>query len=312
MSTEAVHYIGVDVAKLTLEISPFDRGHVSLPNTRAGIRALLRRSKRINVQPIVCCEATGGYEKLLVNLALAEPVPVVLVNPKQVRDYARSRGIMAKTDRIDARVIAEFAQQNQPPCLKPKAAWTDALQDLVQRRECLVAQALQERNRLDPKPGAEILSSIRRHLKYLQNEITRIETKIEMLISQHPELKSASERLQQVKAIGPVTALTLLASIPELGTLNDKQVTALVGLAPFNHDSGNHCGRRSIRGGRSQTRRALYMAAVTARTHNPILRTFYKRLTDKGKPPKVALTAVMRKLITLANRIMADPQFTPA
>lgn len=309
---DQIVYIGIDVAKHTLEIAPFDKGGNSISNTPKDIRALFRRISRLSLPAVLCCEATGGYEKTLVSLALAADHPVAILNPKQVRDYARSKGILAKTDRIDAQVIADFAAQNRPQPMEAPSPSQAALRSLVTRRSSLVDMRKDELNRLDPEPDPETKKSIKRHLRWIDKEIAAIESKIRTLINEHPDLKAASKRLQQVKGIGPNTTQVLLANVPELGRLEDRKVVALVGLAPFNNDSGNWKGRRSIRGGRSQVRKVLYMAAVTALTHNPILKAFYKRLIAKGKPPKVAIVAVMRKLLTLANRIIADPEFIPA
>lgn len=311
MSDEPV-YIGIDVSKEALELSAFDRGASSVTNRSAGIRSLFRRIEKLATPVVLCCEATGGYERLLMGEALKREIPAVLLNPKRVRDFARSKGILAKTDRIDAAVIAEFARQYQVKPAPAPPAWQPELQQLISRRESLLELRTMERNRLDPAPEASVTKSIRRTLGFLDKEIKRIEAQIEALINRHHELQDSLLRLQAVPSIGSITAQTLLASMPELGTLSDKQVTSLAGLAPFNADSGTMRGYRRIKGGRTQARRVLYMAAVSAIQHNPILKEFYARLKTNGKPSKVALTAVMRKILILSNRIMADPDFVPA
>lgn len=309
--TDETVYIGIDVAKAELEICRIGSPQHAVPNHRNEIRKWLRTIKRNDEQVMLCCEATGGYEATLIALAMEADIPVALLNPKRVRDFARSRGILAKTDKIDAAIIAAFGQQNRPSPLQMKPAGLVRLQELVARREVLVDARKNEANRLDPLPSTEVQRSIRRVMSALTREIEKTEALLEQLIEEDTQIKEACEKLQQVPAIGPITAQTLLATVPELGRLTDKQITALVGLAPFNQDSGHGKGYRCIRGGRARARKALYMAAVVATAHNPILKTFYKKLKANGKPSKVALVAVMRKLVVLANRIMAEPEFVP-
>ena len=274
--------------------------------------SLLRRIKKVTAPIMLCCEATGGYEKLLISMALEAEVPVALLHAKAVRDFAKSKGILAKTDRIDALVIRSFAEQNQPKAIEPSPQWQADLKGLVDRREKLLLMKNAEGNRLDPLPHKEVVKSITRMQKQLNKEIQVIEASIEQLIQSAPELLESVRRLKQVKSIGDNTAQTLLAHMPELGQLGDKQVVALAGLAPYNQDSGAFRGVRRIQGGRAEVRRVLYMAALVAIRYNPILTSFYNRLKERGKPSKVAITAVMRKLIILANRIMKDPTYIPA
>lgn len=311
MSTHIV-YVGIDVSKAELEVFAEGQSLKSSPNSSRGIQSLLHQVQHLGTPVLLCCEATGGYEKLLITMALDKQVPIALVNPKRVRDFARSKGILAKTDQIDAAVIADFAAQNQPVPLAKTPSWLQELRNLTDRREALLVMRNAETNRLDPDPGPIVKKSIQHMVAVVNREIGMIDEKIHALVEANTPLREASRRLQRVKAIGPTTAHTLLASVPELGTLNDKQITALVGLAPFNRDSGQMRGQRKISGGRPQARRALYMAAVVAAHHNPVLKVFYQRLKSAGKPSKIALTAVMRKLLVLANRIMADPHFMPA
>lgn len=305
-------YIGIDVAKASLELSPFGRGKTSIENNRSSIAAFLRRVQRAQKPVMLCCEATGGYERLLIQMALDKEIPIALLNAKAVRDYAKSKGILAKTDQIDARVIQGFAEQNQPSRLEPTPQWQQELKALVDRRERLLLMENAEANRLDPMPNKLIVQSVRRMQKSLAKEIGAIEKAIEALIQSSAELQHSVKRLKQVKSIGDNTAQTLLAHMPELGKLSDKQVVALAGLAPYNQDSGAFKGARRIQGGRAEVRRVLYMAALVAIRYNPILTAFYNQLKERGKASKVALTAVMRKLIILANRIMSDPDFIPA
>jgi len=304
-------YIGIDVAKATLEVSPFDKGKSSIDNTKKALASLLRRASKLNTPIMLCCEATGGYEKLLITMALEAQIPIALLHAKAVRDFAKSKGILAKTDRIDALVIRAFAEQNKPRAIEPSPQWQADLKGLVDRRERLLLMKNAESNRLDPLPSKVLVKSITRIQKQLAKEIQVIETAIEELIQSAPELLESVRRLKQVKSIGNNTAQTLIAHLPELGQLSDKQVVALAGLAPYNQDSGAFRGVRRIQGGRAEVRRVLYMAALVAIRYNPILMTFYNRLKERGKPSKVALTAVMRKLVVLANRIMKDPNFIP-
>lgn len=305
-------YIGIDVGKHSLDLAWPDGKSQEVPNTSKGVKSLLRKVQRSWPEAILCLEATGGYERTLTALATVHEVPVALANPKRVRDYARSKGILAKTDKIDARVIRDFGQDNLPRLLKASPSWAKELNELVQRRDSMVSMRSNEKNRLDPKPEAYTLKSIQQHIRFLDRAIAQIEEAIDQTVAEYPELKLAVNRLCQVKAIGPITAKALLAAVPELGSYTDREITALTGLAPFNHDSGTHRGRRRIFGGRAEARKAVYMAAVVASQHNPILRDFYQRLLANGKPKKLALTAVMRKLMILANRIMSDPEFNPA
>lgn len=304
-------HVGIDIAKESLQIAFCDGHSFSVANTAGGIRSLIRRLQKLK-RVIVCCEATGGYESQLVRALLAAELPVALVNPRRVRDFAKSKGILAKTDSIDAAVLCEFAQQNQPKCLRRLPEYLQELKDLLIRRDQLTEAIKTETLRLDPVPSKPIRQSIQAHLRFLQRQLQKIEDFIEQLIEANEPLAVQLQSYTQVKSLGKQSALHLIAFVPELGQISDKQAAALVGLAPFNVDSGQFRGKRIIRGGRSRVRKVLYMAAVSARQHNPILRDFYNRLIQQGKPPKVALTAVMRKLVTLANRIASDPEFVPA
>jgi transposase len=304
-------YVGVDVSKALLQVDPFDNAAPEVPNTTRCIRALVRRLLA-HGNVIVCCEATGGYQNLLVAELLAAEIKVAVVNPKQVRDFARSKGILAKTDKIDAHVLTLFGQQNHPIPVRPRPDWAERLQALLVRRNELVDMRREERSRLDPKPTTEVQSLIKSHLRVLDKYIAVIETKIHQMIKDHEDLRVQVNRLTQVKSLGMMSALNLITFVPQLGHITDNQAAALVGVAPYNNDSGKMKGKRTTRGGRSRVRKVLYMAALSAKAHNPVLREFYNRLIIKGKPKKVALTAVMRKLVVLANRLYADPCFQPS
>ncbi len=234
-------YMGVDVSKATLELSAFDEDRQSVTNTHQGIRSLITRILQSEQSVIVCCEATGGYEKLLVAMMMAAGIPVCLLNAKRVRDFARSKGILAKTDSIDAEVIAAFGRQNQPIPLQVPPDGRAELELLINRRKALVDLRRQELNRLDPEPEPFIRSSIQRMIRVFDREILRMEQQLEKVIHTHPDLQAAEEKLLKVQSFGRITVQTLLAKVPELGSLNDKQITALVGLAPFNRTAVS-CG----------------------------------------------------------------------
>lgn len=310
MSKSSV-YIGVDVAKAELVLDRFDRGSTTVPNTTKAIESLAKRILKLSGEVVVVCEASGGYERLLLATLMAKAIPVALVNPKRVRDYARSRGILAKTDKIDASVLSAFGTDSNPRTLKPASPRLDSIRALLIRRWEITAMITQEKARLDPEPPKQVARLIRSHIKNLQQQQVKILESIETIVADDQQLGEKRKRLQQIQSIGPLTSLSLLVFLPELGHLSDNQAAALSGLAPYNDDSGTHRGKRITRGGRTRLRNALYMSAVCASKSNPVLSPFYHRLISKGKPPKLALTAVMRKLVVLANRCLADPTFQP-
>lgn len=305
-------YIGVDVSKETLELSCFDKKPRTVPNTTAGIRRLIKRIEPLDGPVLVCCEATGGYEKLLATALLTAGIPIAVVNAKRARDFGKSKGILAKTDPIDAELLASFARVHQPRTLGVRPAWLPILQAFLGRREEILAMIKQEKSRLDPLPDKSVAKLIRKHIKQMELQLHEIEQQIETLCSESAELKHSVKRITQVKGMGELSALALLGFVPELGSISDKQASALVGVAPFNRDSGKFRGQRHTTGGRQKVRRILYMAALSAKRYNPILREFYNSLIARGKPFKVAIVAVMRKLVCLANQIMTDAAFQPA
>jgi transposase len=305
-------YIGVDVAKQTLELSRFDQKTRSIPNTKAGIQRLIKRVKALEKSVLVCCEATGGYEKILASELLDGGIPIAVANAKRVRDFGKSKGLLAKTDPIDAELLAHFASVLHPRIRQPMPSWQPELQALMTRREELLGMLKQEKSRLDPLPCASVAKLIRKHVKQMEVQLKLIDQQMKELSGDSTDLKTGVERITQVKGLGELSAFAMLGFVPELGSITDQQASALVGVAPFNRDSGKFRGRRHITGGRPRVRRILYMAAVSARRSNPILRDFYNRLIIQGKPTKVALVAVMRKLVCLANQIIAEPEFQPA
>jgi transposase len=300
-------YTGLDIAKLNLQLHFAGRIH-DLPNTIAGHRRL---SKLLAVQAgvHVVCEATGGYERDVVAALHEAQLAVSVLNPARVRHFARATGQRAKTDDIDAAVLTAYGQALQP---KPTAARTEQeqqLTELVRRRvqvlETLVAQRQQAERLTLPALRRQAQSLVRR----LERDVQQIEEFLKTLRSQATPLGERVQKLEAITGVGTITALGVLAELPELGTLNRRQAAALAGLAPHPRESGQWHGRRSIGGGRAPVRRALYMAALVAARSNPLLKEFYQRLRLAGKPAKVALTAVMRKLIVLMNHLLKNPNF---
>ena len=310
MNEEKV-YIGIDVSKAILQVDIHDGKAVEVSNTTHAIRTLVKRL-HAHCRAVVCCEATGGYEKRLVAELVDAGIPVAVLNPKRVRDYARSKGILAKTDVIDARVLSAFGSQNRPKPIEKAPEWLIPLRELLVRREGLRDMLKQEKCRLDPAPSKQILRIINAHIRFMEKQLESIDAQVIALIQNSESLTEQVGRITQIKSLGLQSAAYLSAFIPELGRASDKEIAALVGVAPFNRDSGKMKGRRVTQGGRSRVRRVLYMAAVSASRSNPILRDHYQQLIKRGKPPKVALTAIMRKMVVLANRLCADPAFQPS
>ena len=280
--------LGLDVARdhLDLAVHPTQDAW-RVPNTPAGHATVVRRARALQPARIVL-EASGGYERAVDAALIAAGLPAVVVNPRQVRDFARSRNILAKTDRLDAWVLARFAAEVQPPLRPRPDAATLHLHALVTRRRQLLAIRVAEQQRRHQAPPA------------LRADF---DARLAAAIQAHPALRARAAWLQSIPGIGPVACRTLLAELPELGTLSRHQVAALVGVAPCNRDSGTWRGRRSVWGGRAAVRAALYMAALAASRANPHLRAFYQRLVAAGKPKLVALTACMRKLLVLCNAL---------
>jgi transposase len=303
-------YTGLDIAKLNLQLHLAGRLH-DLPNTAAGHRRLL---KLIAAQPgvHVVCEATGGYERDVVAALHEATVLVSVLNPARIRHFARATGQRAKTDQIDAAVLSAYGQALHPKPTAPRTELEQQLAELVRRRvqvlEILVAQRQQAQRLTVPALRRQAQSLVRR----LERDLAQIEEQLKALRTQAATLDERVQKLEAITGVGTITALSVLAELPELGTLNRRQAAALAGLAPHPRESGQWHGRRSIGGGRAPVRRALYMAALVAAHTNRQLKTFYQRLRAAGKPAKVALTAVMRKLIVLMNHVLKNPTFAPA
>lgn len=300
--------VGVDISKhrLDVHLSPIDLS-LSFDNDPDGVAQLVDALRRRTPRRVVV-ESTGGYEKALV-LGLAHArIPVALVNPRPVRDFAKAMGVLAKTDTIDARVLAQFARHVPTRLTQPRDAASEELRQLVARRRQLVDQTTATRNQIEHVTSPAVRASIQRTIAHLQTETAALETLIQDIIDADPRLKSRYDRLIQVRGVGPATARVLVTELPELGAADRKGLTALVGLAPMNDDSGKRHGPRHIRGGRSTVRRALYMAALVASRHNQVIREHYLQLTSRGKPKKVALVACMRKLLAHLNAILRNTQ----
>lgn len=300
-------FVGIDVAKeeLVVAVRPGEASWTSA-NTETGIRALVGQIRALGPTLIVL-EATGGYEIPAVSALATAALPVVVVNPRQVRDFAKSTGQLAKTDRIDAGILALFAERVRPPvrCVPDDAA--RELEAMVTRRRQLIDMLQAERNRLGLAIGRQqqpIKKSLKKHIAYLTRELAMADTDLTQLVRESPLWRERDDLLQSVPGIGPVAARTLLAELPELGQLNRRAIAKLVGIAPMSRDSGRWRGRRMIQGGRTTVRTALYMAALVAARHNPLIRTFYQRLVAAGKPKKLALIACARKLLTILNQML--------
>ena len=301
-------YVGVDIGKAGLDVSFPGQVPCRYANSAAGITELIKVLGKLPGSQVVC-EPSGGYERDLLESLWAAGLAVSLVHAARVRSFARAQGRLAKSDPIDAVVLREFGELLRPGTLAEPSPERERLAAFVQRREQLVNILSMEDQRLTQTRDSVVRKMSERLLKALETQIEEMDELIAAHIAADATLKSQSERLQQVQGVGPVTATTLLAELPELGTLSRNESAALGGVAPYNNDSGEHRGRRTIRGGRVKVRRVLYMAALVATRFNPILKTFYDRLVAAGKPKKVALVAVMRKLIVLLNHVLKNPQF---
>jgi transposase len=300
--------VGIDVAKASLEAHLLSTGQThSLPNDSHGHQELHKQLPDPH-HCLIVLEATGGFERKLVAFLIDAGYRVAVINPKRARDFARAMGQAAKTDRIDAHVLALFAERFRPPATEKIPEKQAEIQQLVARRRQLIDLRTQESNRLEITSAKMAKASIRSILKTLERQINTIETAIQDLVQSDDEWRRKGELVQSVKGLGQVTATTLVADVPELGKLNRQQISSLIGLAPFNRDSGKLKGKRSIGGGRKSVRSVLYMAALSAKRSNPIIRAFAQRLTQRGKPFKVVLTACMRKLLVIVNAVVKSGQ----
>lgn len=296
-------FIGIDVSKARLDVSVRPLGsRESFANDEVGIRALVKGFGELQPELIVL-EATGGVERQVVRALASEELPLVVVNPRQVRDFAKATGQLAKTDRIDAEVLARFGEAVRPAVRPLPDVCSQELRALVARRRQITEMIVAERNRLSGA-SKRVRKRIDAHIGWLEAELDRADKDLDQRIGQSPIWREKEDLLRSVPGIGPVISRTLLAELPELGRLNRKQIAALVGVAPLNWDSGTLRGRRAIWGGRASVRAGLYMAALVASRCNSVIREFYKRLRTAGKAPKVALVACMRKLLTIVNAMI--------
>lgn len=303
-------HAGLDIAKDSLQLHLQNQSQ-HLPNTPSGHAQLIHRLAALPGVHVIC-EATGGYERAVVAALHTAAIPVSVLNPARVRQFARASGKLAKTDPIDAAVLAAFGQAFAPEPTPPRTATEIKLAALVTRRLQLLELRVAEAQRADTCVDQDLRKLFTLWLAQVEKQIAKVEAFIQALLQAQVPLAGQVKRLDDIVGVGGLTAVTVLATLPELGRLNRRQAAALAGLCPYNRDSGQWAGQRCISGGRAEVRRALYMAALSASRSNHLLKPFYDRLRSAGKPAKVALTAVMRKLIVLMNHLLKNPNFSLA
>jgi transposase len=299
-------FIGIDVSKHQLEVAAHESDcQFRCANKVSAFGKLI--AELIDLRPaLVVLEATGGLEIPVVGALHAAGLPVVVVNPRQVRDFAKALGQLAKTDRLDARVLAHFAAAIKPPLRSIKSKEEQELDALTGRRDQLVEMLTDEKNRRTSAASDTVRDQIKQHIDWLEECIAELDEQLKTLLQSSTHWQAKDEILRSVPGIGPVASCSMIADLPELGTLNRQQISKLVGVAPLNRDSGQQRGTRHIYGGRARLRRVLYMAALTASRHNAAIKEFYQRLRTNHKPFKVAITACMRKLLTILNVMVRD------
>lgn len=304
--TESRCCVGIDISaeRLDVQVWPVEQRHSAVYDP-AGVSQLIGVLQPLKPSRIVV-EATGKLEIPLVAALAAAELPVVVVNPRQIRDFARALGVLAKTDRIDAYVLARFAESVQPPPRPLPTEQQQALQELVSRQRQLVEIRGAESNRLRRTRTSAVRHNLQSHLAWLDKQIQDLDRQIRQLITESPWWRQKDRLLQSVPGVGPKLSSVLVAHLPELGRLNRREIASLVGLAPFNHDSGQWRGKRFIGGGRAKVRCTLYMSSLAAAYHNPVIRSLRQRLQHQGKPFKVVLTACMRKLLTILNAMVKN------
>lgn len=297
-------FIGIDVSKQSLDVAVRPGGEQWRENnSKRGIDSLVDKLQRLS-PTLVVLEATGGLQRPAVAALVLAGVPVAVVNPRQARDFTKAIGRLAKTDSLDAAVLAHFAEAVRPQPRPLPDATTRSLDDLVTRRRQLVQMRTAERNRLSCSPARRVAKGIEAHIRWLEKQLAKLDDDMDELLRSSPVWLEKEQLLRSVPGVGPITSRTLLAQLPELGSLSSKQIAALVGVAPLNRDSGSSRGKRTIWGGRSAVRTSLYMATLVAVRFNPILQAFHQRLVAAGKKPKVALVACMRKLLVILNAMV--------
>ena len=299
-------FIGIDVSKQELEVAAHESDYqFRCPNKASAFGALI--AELVSLRPaLIVLEATGGLEIRVVSALHAAGLPVVVVNPRQVRDFAKALGQLAKTDRLDARVLAHFAAAIKPPLRPIKSKEEQELDSLTGRRAQLIEMLTDEKNRRASAASDTVRDKIKEHIDWLEEGIAELDKQLKALLENSAEWQAKDKILQSVPGIGPVTSFSVIADLPELGTLNRQKISKLVGVAPLNCDSGQQRGTRHIYGGRAQVRRALYMATLTALRWNPVIKEFYERLCANQKPFKVAITACMHKLLNIINVMVRD------
>ena len=303
----SVKHIGIDVSKDKLDMAIWgEKNCLVFPNTKKGIAKLVKQMLAL-APTLIVVEATGGYEEAVVLALFEVGLPVALVSPQRVRQYAQAKGLLAKTDRIDAQVLADFGKKLQPRLFVGKSEERKRLSGLVTRRKQLEEMLLGEKNRLRTS-STDIRSSLQSMINCIKAEMDEMDEKIRTFMKEHADFHKQEQLLRTAKSIGPVTAATLLADLPELGQLDRKEIAALVGVAPMNRDSGRKRGYHRTKGGRPDVRSALYMSALSSIRYNPILKAQYDQLVKRGKEKKVAITACMRKMLTILNAMMRDQQ----
>jgi transposase len=298
-------HAGIDVSKATLDVATSNRKETkTFPNDESGITRAVSYLKK-EMPTLTVMEATGGLEKLLAASLVEASIPVVVVNPRQVRDFARAKGKLAKTDNIDAHILVEFACDIHPEIRSPTDKQTEEIKAMMVRRQQLISMITMEKNHLCSASTA-VVPSIQENIKWLKQLLNNLDNNLENHIQNSPIWREKDDLLKSVPGVGSVLSMTLLGALPELGNLTRKQVAALAGVAPFNRDSGKYRGKRTTKGGRTRVRPPLYMATLVATRFNPVIKAYYDHLLKMGKIKKVALTACMRKLLIILNAIIRE------
>jgi transposase len=307
MPNEKERFVGIDVSKDKLDVAVLgEKSTLQFASNKKGIAKLVQQMLALAPKLIVV-EATGGYEEALVLALFEAGLPVALVSPQRVRQYAKAKGLLAKTDTLDAQILAEYGKTMQPRLFVGKSEERRRLAALVGRRNQLMDMLQAEKNRLRTS-SPEMKSSLDRSIAFLKTELKDLDVQIQVCMHTYEELGEQEKLLRTAKSVGPVTAATLLADLPELGQLDRKQIAALVGVAPMNKDSGKKRGYRKTKGGRPDVRNVLYMSTLNGIQHNSVIQTQYDQLVKRGKEKKVAITACMRKFLTILNAMMRDQQ----
>ena len=305
-SGRTTSYVGIDISKATLDVAVLPTGeHFVVSNDEAGIEELLGKLAEVS-DALVILEASGGFERPVAAALAASGVALFVVDPRQARDFAKATGQLAKTDRLDAFVLAHFAQAIRPAPRAIPDAEAREFQEILARRRQIIQMMAAEKNRLGASTSKAVCGRIEAHIRWLEKELSRTDRDLDETIENSPTLKENEALLRSVPGVGPVLCRTLLAELPELGSLSPRELSALVGVAPLNRDSGTLRGRRTVWGGRARVREALYMGALIASRFNPAIEEFYERLVEAGKPKKVALVACMRKLLIILNALMRE------